>query len=122
MATRDGSDVDVVHVELNFQRDDLKQLIRVLGNKHPLVAELKRQLNLYVSEQSQGVSKFNSKESKLTYLANKLCGGSMESLFSKAVSLVNMGMQLEERGYEIMAVKRNFFKKEVIKFRIQGGN
>ena len=58
---------------------------------------------------------------KLTYLAEKLKASGVEQLLSKALSLVNWGIELEERGYRVQAVKRNLFSKEVITFRI-GGN
>jgi hypothetical protein len=108
----------VVRVELEYSVSELRQLISHLPSRHPLVSKLKRQLNECVNKHE---GELFSTESRFTYLTEKLKVSSMEQLLSKALSFINWGIELEERGYEVQAVKRNFFTKEVLKFKI-GGN
>jgi hypothetical protein len=108
----------VVRVELEYSVSELRQLIRQLPSRHPLVSQLKRQLKECADKQVG--DNFSTGET-LTYLAERLNVGSAEGLLSKALSFVNMGLQLEDRGYEILAVKKSLFSKEVIKFNLQGG-
>jgi hypothetical protein len=111
--------VGVVRVELEYSIHELKQLISQLPGRHPLVTELKRQLKECVDSRERGF--ISTGINTLTYLANKLRVSSMEQLFSKSLSFVQWGVELEERGFEVQAVKRGFFSREVIKLKI-GGN
>lgn len=63
----------------------------------------------------------SSVKERLTYLANKTNAADFEALISIALTLLNTGIELEEEGYEIQAVKNSFFAKEVIKIKIQRG-
>lgn len=112
---------DIVLIELEFTTDELYQLFNQLPNHHPLVAKLKRQLNSVYENHTEGKTHISSMSHSLMYLAEKLKVSSMEQLFSKALTFINWGMELEEKGYKVQAVKSSFFTKEVIKFRI-GGN
>lgn len=111
-------DEGVVRVELVYSPSELHELIAQLPSRHPLVSHLKEQLRESVSKQKGELS---SRRSSLTYLSKKLHASSMEQLLSKALSFVNWGIELEERGFTVQAVKQNIFTKEVITFRI-GGN
>lgn len=58
---------------------------------------------------------------KLTYLAKKMNAEDFEALISHALTLLNTGLSLEEKGYELHAVKKGIFAKEVIKIKISRG-
>lgn len=106
-------DSDVIEVELTYSKEQLSKLIEVLPGNHPLVIDLRRQLERAYDSVNNVREKRISSAAKLTYLAEKLKVSSVEQLLSKALSLLNMGLQLEERGYEVVAVKHNFFSKEL---------
>lgn len=46
---------------------------------------------------------------------------SHEKLVSKALSLLHMILELEEKGYTISAIRKNKFRKEVRVVRVKGG-
>jgi hypothetical protein len=107
---------DVVRVELEYSATELRQLISQLPTRHPLVARLKGQLADCVDRHEE----ITPLRRTLTYLSEKLSVTTMEQLFSKVLSFAHWGIELEEKGFEIMAVKRSFFAKEVIRFKIRG--
>jgi hypothetical protein len=114
---RTVDDGGIVHVALDYSVSELRQLISQLPNRHPLLLQLKSHLNECVNKHEGDLFSSNS---TLTYLSEKLKVSSIEQLFSKALSFISWGIELEERGYEVLAVKRNFLKKEVLKFKIRG--
>ena len=107
---------EIVRVELEFSANELRQLISQLPTKHPLITRLKRQLADSVEKQEGE----NPLSRTLSYLSEKLNVTSIEQLFSKALSFAHWGVELEEKGFEILAVKRGFFSREVIHFKIKG--
>ncbi|QHW35544.1 hypothetical protein GZH47_32170 (plasmid) [Paenibacillus rhizovicinus] len=107
---------DMVRIEMEFTASELRQLISQLPTKHPLLARLRRQLEASAAKE-EGMSPLRR---TLTYLSEKLNVSSVEHLFSKTLSFIHWGVELEDKGFEIMAVKRGFFSKEVIHFKIRG--
>ncbi|MFD2614644.1 hypothetical protein [Paenibacillus gansuensis] len=110
----------MVRVEMELSSSNIRKLIAQLHGKDPLVSELKNHLMKSVELDSSGEQQ-STAVGKLTYLTERLNVTSTEGLLSKALSFVNMGLQLEDRGYEILAVRKSLLSKEVIKFNLQGG-
>jgi len=116
------ADSDVVDIQLTYTKEQLRQLIDALPNRHPLMADLKNKLASAYDEGWEEEGVYAPRSGIFVMLKNlsqKLGVRTTEQLFSKALSLVNMGVELEERGYEICAVRRSgLFGKEVVRLQI----
>lgn len=113
---------DIVDIQFSYTIEELRQIVDAIPNRHPLLTDLKRKLAGACDEAQEEVG-VNGQQSgifvMLKYLSQKLGVHTTEHLFSKALSLVKMGVELEERGYEICAVRRSgLFGKEVVRLQI----
>ncbi|KRF31667.1 hypothetical protein [Paenibacillus sp. Soil787] len=112
---------EVLEFGLSYSKEELQQLIQSLPGSHPLVTDLRKKLTkVYEDKKIEGCPQALPNLDRFTYLIEKVNVSGMTQLFSKALTLMNICVELEDMGYEIQAVRNKFFSREVKNIQLRG--